>query len=584
MVTESQLAASEVSVIADCGDLLGEGPLWDHRKGQLLWIDILRGIVHTWSRPGQMAELLRVDALIGSIALYGKSDLLLATSKGLMLWRGEFGRIDQWLNPIAKKPVRFNDGRVDARGRFWIGTMALDEKRYGEPLGELCRVDRSGEVRRMEQGLTIATASTGRPTGARCISPTRCAARSTPTNSTATPEPSAIDGRWSRQAKLTVTPMAWWWMPMADCGAQHSPGALNITAYAAGESHRKTRGRSTLDRSGRARPAGCNLWGCNLLGRGTIMSSGTVLVADPIDGDVSIIAQKLTSLGFSTLSPTPEQPWLDLAERADGLIVNLAVVDANALSRLSRCKVITRLGVGINNIDIATAKERNIVVTNVPDYCRHEVSEHALGLMIALVRKLVEASADVQRGDWHQLGYRPVRRLSGMTLGLVGFGRIAQSVAQKAMALGMRVVTSDPYVPDTVEPSVQRLSLRDLFEQSDIVSLHAPLVPETRGLIGRASLAQMKRGVFLINTSRGELIDESALAEALDSGQVAGAGLDVLCAEPLQKASPLRGRANVIITPHMAFYSEDALVLLQITAAEDVARFLSGLAPKFRAA
>jgi D-3-phosphoglycerate dehydrogenase len=314
------------------------------------------------------------------------------------------------------------------------------------------------------------------------------------------------------------------------------------------------------------------------------MSSGIVLVTDPIDGDVSIIAQTLKSVGFATLSPNAEQPWLELAERADGLIINLAVVDENALGRLTRCKVIARLGVGINNIDIAAAKARNIAVTNVPDYCRHEVSEHALGLMLAVVRKLVQANADVQGGDWHQLGYRPIRRLHGMTLGLVGFGRIAQSLATKANGLGMRVVTSDPYVPAHVEPSVHRLSLDDLFEQADIVSLHAPLIPETRNMISRDSLERMKRGAIVINTSRGELIDESALADALDSKHVAGAGLDVLCAEPVSPASPLLNRANVVITPHMAFYSEDSLVSLQITAAEDVARFLSGQAPKFRAA
>jgi sugar lactone lactonase YvrE len=156
MAVDSDMAPAEVSLIAQCGDLLGEGPLWDHRRGQLLWIDILRGIVHSWCRPGQVSELLRVDALIGSIALCGESDLLLATSKGLMLWRSESGTIDLWLNPIANKPVRFNDGRVDAHGRFWVGTMALDAKRYGEPLGELYRVDRSGQVKLMEQDLTIS--------------------------------------------------------------------------------------------------------------------------------------------------------------------------------------------------------------------------------------------------------------------------------------------------------------------------------------------------------------------------------------------------------------------------------------------
>lgn len=156
MVVDSQETFGEVTVAAECGDVLGEGPLWDARSGRLLWIDILRGIVHAWSAPGRVAEVLRVDALLGSIALCGKSDLLLATSRGLMLWRAESGAVQPWANPIANKPVRFNDGRVDSRGRFWVGTMALDESRYGEPLGELYRVDRTGHVTLMEQGLTIA--------------------------------------------------------------------------------------------------------------------------------------------------------------------------------------------------------------------------------------------------------------------------------------------------------------------------------------------------------------------------------------------------------------------------------------------
>lgn len=314
------------------------------------------------------------------------------------------------------------------------------------------------------------------------------------------------------------------------------------------------------------------------------MSAATVLVTDPIDGDVSVIADTLDALGLATLTPNSGRQWLELADRADGLIVNLAQIDVNALNRLTRCKVIARLGVGINNIDIRAAKERDIVVTNVPDYCRDEVSEHALGLTLALVRRLFQAASDVQRGEWHQLGYRPVRRLSGMTLGLVGFGRIAQSFAKKAMGVGLRVVTSDPYVPLGIEPLVQRLALPELLAQADIVSMHAPLGAETKGMIDRDSLARMKRGVILINTSRGELIDEKALAQALDSGHVAGAGLDVVCVEPLPLESALRNRPNVLITPHIAFYSEESLVSLQKTAAEDVARLLSGQAPRFRAA
>lgn len=156
MVADSREEPCNVTLICQCGDLLGEGPLWDHRQGRLLWIDILRGVVHSWRPTGELSEVLHVDALLGSIALCGKSDLLLATSRGLMIWRSDSGQSELLANPIENKPVRFNDGRVDSYGRFWVGTMALDANRYDEPLGALYRVDRSGESTPMEQGLTIA--------------------------------------------------------------------------------------------------------------------------------------------------------------------------------------------------------------------------------------------------------------------------------------------------------------------------------------------------------------------------------------------------------------------------------------------
>jgi D-3-phosphoglycerate dehydrogenase len=314
------------------------------------------------------------------------------------------------------------------------------------------------------------------------------------------------------------------------------------------------------------------------------MSLGTVLVTDPVGGDVSVISAALESHGLRTITPHHAGSWLELAEKADGLIVNLACVDAQALDRLTRCRVIARLGVGINNIDVAAARNRNIVITNVPDYCREEVSEHALALILAMVRKLSSAAADVQRGVWDQLGYRPIRRLSTLTLGLVGFGRIAQTVAGKAAALGMRVITHDPYAAPTIDPHVARRSFHELLSEADVVSLHAPLVPETKEMIGREQLRTMKAGAILINTSRGELIDESALIAALDEGHLGAAALDVVSVEPLPAQSPLRNRRNVLITPHMAFYSEQSLIDLQRTAAEDVARLLSGQTPKYRAA
>lgn len=309
----------------------------------------------------------------------------------------------------------------------------------------------------------------------------------------------------------------------------------------------------------------------------------TVLLTDPIGGDASIIAMTLRAHDLSAITVDPGKHWLDLAGRADGLIVNLARVDAEAIARLTQCQIIARLGIGINNIDVPAAQARGIIVTNVPDYCRAEVSDHALALMLAMLRKLPLANADVQRGIWSQLSYRPIRRLSTLTLGLVGFGRLAQALAQKAQALGMQVIAYDPYAAP-LDGAVPRVSLDALLTRSDVVSLHAPSVPETRGLIGREEIQQMKAGAILINTSRGELIDEAALIEALDDSHLAGVALDVFAAEPLPASSALRGRANVLLTPHMAFYSEESLIDLQRTAAEDVIRVLSGEAPRYRAA
>jgi D-3-phosphoglycerate dehydrogenase len=307
------------------------------------------------------------------------------------------------------------------------------------------------------------------------------------------------------------------------------------------------------------------------------------LLTDPIDGDASVIVATLAEYGLTSLTPGIGQQWIGLAGRAHGVIANLARIDAAAIGCLTQCQVIARLGVGINNIDTVAAQARGIVVTNVPDYCRAEVSDHALALMLSLLRKLPLAHADVQRGVWKQLSYRPIRRLSTLTLGLVGFGRLAQALAMKVQALGMKVIAHDPYIKAS-QSTFPVMSLDELLAQADVVSLHAPLMPDTRGLMNAKTLSGMKRGSVLVNTSRGELVDEAALAAALDSGHLAGAALDVFATEPLPMDSPLRARPNVLLTPHMAFYSEESLHDLQRTAAEEVARVLSGEAPRHRAA
>ena len=274
---------------------------------------------------------------------------------------------------------------------------------------------------------------------------------------------------------------------------------------------------------------------------------------------------------------------LAVAREADAVLVTYARLTGDLLRELRRCKVIGRFGLGVDNIDIPAATACGITVTYVPDYCLHEVSDHAMALLLALARKIPFSDRLVQTGRWEMPAVVPIRRLVGRVLGLVGFGHIPRALAPKAKAFGLRVVTHDPFVPPDVLASagVEGVSFDALLAMSDYVSIHAPLLPATRGLFNGATFAKMKKGALLINTARGPLIDEAALIAALDAGQVGGAALDVVAAEPLAADSKLKGRDNVILTPHTAFYSVEALDELQTKCASDVARVLSGEKPVY---
>ena len=251
------------------------------------------------------------------------------------------------------------------------------------------------------------------------------------------------------------------------------------------------------------------------------------------------------------------------------------------LRQLTRCKAIGRFGLGVDNIDIKSAAELGIMVTYVPDYCMHEVSDHAMALLLALARKIPLSNKLVQAGRWEMPAVVPIHRLAGRVLGLVGFGNIPRALTPKAKAFGLRVVTHDPYVSQEVlaAAGVEAVTFDRLLGISDFVSIHAPLMPATRGLFNAETFRKMKRGAALINTARGPLVDEDALVAALDSGQLGAAALDVVAVEPLPKDAKLIGRDNVILTPHTGFYSVEALDELQTKCAADVARVLSGEKP-----
>jgi D-3-phosphoglycerate dehydrogenase len=269
---------------------------------------------------------------------------------------------------------------------------------------------------------------------------------------------------------------------------------------------------------------------------------------------------------------------LDVARDADAVLVTYAKLPGELLRQLTRCKAIGRFGLGVDNIDLPAAKELGIAVNYVPDYCMQEVSDHAMALLLALVRKVPLSNKLVQSGRWEVPPLVPIHRLSGRVLGLVGFGNIPRTLAPKAQAFGLRVIAHDPYVPPDVlaKAGVEGVNFDELLSRSDFVSIHAPLMPATRGLFDAEVFRKMKQGALIINTARGPLVDEDALIAALDRGHLGGAAFDVVANEPLAKDSPLIGRDNVILTPHTAFYSVEALEELQTKCASDVARVLCG--------
>jgi D-3-phosphoglycerate dehydrogenase len=307
-----------------------------------------------------------------------------------------------------------------------------------------------------------------------------------------------------------------------------------------------------------------------------------VSVADSVFPNLGPTRTVLSRIGAELSladAPTPEA-IVKVARQADAVMVTYGKITAEMIRQMARCRIIARFGIGVDNVDIAAATEAGIVVTRVPDYCVDEVSDHTMALLLALVRKIPFANSLVHAGRWGMPAVVPIHRVRGTVLGLVGFGRIPQLVAPKAKAFGIKVVAHDPYVSESVTSAagVERVGLATLLKVSDYVSIHTPLAPETHHLFDANIFAQMKPTALLINTARGPIVDETALAHALDEGQVAGAALDVLSSEP-PKASPLFGRDNVILTPHMSFYSEESLIELQSRAAEDVVRVLSGQMP-----
>ncbi len=272
-----------------------------------------------------------------------------------------------------------------------------------------------------------------------------------------------------------------------------------------------------------------------------------------------------------------------LAPHADAVLHMRGDLDAARIALLDRCRIIAHYGTGVDRVDVGAATARGIWVTNGPRYAVDEVSSHAIALLLAVARKIVAADRAVRSGAWHIKPIVPLHRITGKTLGLLGFGNIARAAGRKGAALGLRVIAYDPYLEPEVFHSagVRRVDFDTCLAEADFLSVHLPLTAETRGLIDREALARMKPSAIVVNTSRGAVIDEAALVEALRSGRLRGAGLDVFAAEPLPTDHPLLGIPSVTVSGHVAFYSEESAEQMRRDAAEQIVQALRGSVPEF---
>jgi len=298
---------------------------------------------------------------------------------------------------------------------------------------------------------------------------------------------------------------------------------------------------------------------------------------EPIESELRKVGARLEAQHSRDINDA-----IQFARDADGVIIQaLGPVDETFIGALTRCRVLCRCGIGLDQIDVACATKHGIAVTHVPSYCEDEVSDHAMALLLSCVRKTVTYANSVRRGEWDWKVGRPVFRLRGRVLGLAGFGKIPRTLTPKAKGFGLEVIAFDPYIsPETAaEAGVELVSFHELLARSDFISVHAPLVDQTRGMFGMAEFKKMKETAFIINTARGPIINNTELAEALRSGDIAGAGLDVLDEEPAAVDDPLRNMPNVVVTPHAAYYSEQSLHDLLTLIGRHTAQVLGGKRP-----
>ena len=300
-----------------------------------------------------------------------------------------------------------------------------------------------------------------------------------------------------------------------------------------------------------------------------------VAISDCDHGSVKVEREVFEKAGLEcqVFQLQTENEILGQLSEFDGILLQYAPFTEKVIKKLPRLKVLSRYGVGVDTIDLESATRAGVAVCNVPDYCVGEAADHTFSMMLALVRRISLLDEDTSRGGWDFTRAGLLPRIQGLTLGILGLGRIGTAVARRGLAFGMNILACDPYVKKS-ELDVEFVELDYLLQHSDIISLHTPLTERTEHIIGRKTLPIMKPGAYLINTSRGHVIDEYALHEALLKGSVGGAALDVMEREPPRLDNPLLGMPNVILTPHISFYSTESLVELKEKAARNLVQVL----------
>lgn len=272
---------------------------------------------------------------------------------------------------------------------------------------------------------------------------------------------------------------------------------------------------------------------------------------------------------------------IKIASDCDVLVVQYADVNRAVIESLKKCSMIIRYAIGVDNIDLKAATEKGIMVVNVPDYGIDEVSTYAVALLLCAVRKIPQTIDMIREKKWNYAITKPMYRTAGKTVGLVGLGRIPSSVAKKLSGFDMNIIAYDPYVSKDHADSlgVQLVSLEHLMRESDYISIHCPLTAETKHLFDAKAFSVMKQTAYLVNTARGGIVDSNALYDALKNHTIAGAAVDVTEQEPLPADSPLRELDNLIITPHIAWYTEDSIDTLKEKLANEIVRVSRGERP-----